>query len=136
MTREERREYYLKNKDKRKEQQKEYRLKNTDKIKEYELKNKDKRKERKLIRNYHITQEQYNQMLISQDGKCAICGKEETRIHNRSHKIQQLCVDHSHTTGKVRQLLCHACNVALGAINDDPDLAIKLARYLYKWRYA
>lgn len=132
------RKYYLKHKEQKNERMKKQYLKNKDKIKErqekYRLKNKDKIKEYNLIRNYNVTQEQYEQMVISQDGKCAICGKEETRINNKSGKIQNLSVDHDHKTGKVRQLLCNICNNVLGRINDDPDIAIKLARYLYKWR--
>ena len=84
--------------------------------KEYYKKNKeyiDKRKRRWCIkRTYGITIEQYNEMLISQNGMCLICGKEETRT--RKKKVTQLVVDHSHKTGKVRGLLCAICNGRLG----------------------
>lgn len=58
-------------------------------------------------RKYNITPEQYVVMLREQDGKCAICM--ETPKGERL-----LCVDHDHTTGSVRQLLCVPCNVAVG----------------------
>ena len=58
---------------------------------------------------YGITEKEYQTLLEEQGGLCAIC-KEE----------QKLAVDHCHITQKVRGLLCHACNVALGFFKDDP----------------
>ena len=54
-----------------------------------------------------------------QGGRCAICGLEKP-----------LVCDHDHQTGFKRQLLCHACNVALGFLRDDPDVADAAASYL------
>lgn len=54
---------------------------------------------------YGITEDQYNRMLLSQGGLCAIC-------KNPFPKTPQ--VDHCHTTLKVRGLLCRACNIELG----------------------
>ena len=53
---------------------------------------------------YGLTTEQYEQLLVDQDSRCAICGE-------ASLKLQ---VDHCHTNGKVRGLLCPKCNTALG----------------------
>jgi hypothetical protein len=41
-----------------------------------------------------------------------------------------LAIDHDHVTGDIRGLLCHACNVALGLLNDDPELLEAAAGYL------
>lgn len=79
-----------------------------------------------LMVKYGITKEQYNTLLLTQDGKCAVCGNEN--IVNGKHKM--LCVDHNHETGKVRGLLCDNCNRALGQVHDQPDILLKLASYL------
>lgn len=59
-----------------------------------------------LRRNYGITVGQYESMLASQGGGCAICGKPPTG--------NALAVDHCHVSGRVRALLCSACNRSLG----------------------
>ena len=45
---------------------------------------------------------------------------------------KKICVDHCHTTGKVRGFLCHRCNIALGMVKDDAGRLRKLADYLDK----
>lgn len=73
-------------------------------------------------------------MLKNQNGLCAICGEKETVINPKSSKVQKLCVDHDHKNGKVRGLLCTACNKALGLLNDDPVKVIKAHDYLLKYQ--
>lgn len=80
------------------------------------------RKKSHLKYSYNISIEDYETLLAAQNGICAICGKEE------SHR--SLSVDHNHNTGAVRGLLCNNCNVAIGMLNDDPNLCIKASRYL------
>ena len=60
-------------------------------------------------------------MVEDQQCKCKICG-------NKPQK--PLHVDHCHETKKVRGLLCHQCNVALGHMNDDPQRLEKAISYL------
>lgn len=81
----------------------------------------------KLKFEYGLTIEQFNAMIIAQDNKCAICGG-----HSTTHK--NLTIDHCHTTGKVRDLLCQNCNSGLGHFKDDPDKLIAAAKYL--WRHS
>jgi len=74
-----------------------------------------------LKRRYDLTPEEYANLLISQDNKCAICSKDFD---------QTPCVDHDHKTGKVRGLLCLGCNVALGAWENNIELFYKAMQYL------
>lgn len=83
-----------------------------------------------LQRSYGITAEQYKEMFVVQDGKCAICHMEETRIDPRTKRVKYLHVDHCHETGKVRGLLCSGCNLALGAIKEDPSVAESMIKYI------
>lgn len=70
----------------------------------------DEFKDMWLLNKYGITIEQYNQMRESQNFACKICGKTEEQLKYLLH------VDHCHTTGKVRHLLCVGCNTALGKL--------------------
>jgi hypothetical protein len=38
-------------------------------------------------------------------------------------------IDHDHKTSKVRHLLCHRCNLALGSLQENPDLCELLKQY-------
>jgi hypothetical protein len=75
----------------------------------------------RLKRTYGITVEQYNIMLEAQDYVCAICGTDKPGGSGRFH------IDHCHSTGKVRGLLCIRCNTKVGVIEDKEfnKLAIK-----------
>lgn len=73
-----------------------------------------------------MTHERYDEMFKAQDGRCAICGKTSRPGRKR------LGVDHDHSTGTVRALLCFNCNHALGKFDDDPALVEKARQYLLK----
>ena len=90
------------------------------KKREYYKKNPDKARRRNLKTYYGIDVETFDLMVEQQEGKCAGCGK----------LSDKLCVDHSHTTGKVRGLLCSNCNLALGHVKDDPNRLIQMIKYL------
>lgn len=83
-----------------------------------------------LKRTYGITLKDYKQMLKNQDGKCAICKKEESLTDFRSGKVRMLAVDHCHSSGQVRSLLCRRCNQVLGVVKDDIDLLSTMIDYL------
>lgn len=108
------RERWKKNKDRVKSIQKRYLEKNPDARVNTLLKNK-----------FGITLERYNEVLSSQGGACAICLRKPGK--------RMLCVDHSHKTGKVRGILCHQCNHAIGLLRDDPSVVQKAAEYLTKY---
>ena len=81
-----------------------------------------------LKRNYGITLDDYNEILIKQNHVCAICGGEETLIIKG--KNRDLAVDHNHETGKVRGLLCSKCNTAIGFFNEDIRIIKTAIRYI------
>jgi len=86
--------------------------------------NREKQLNFNLLRKFGITLEQYNKQLTDQDGKCIICGKTPEENGKR------LAVDHNHTTGKNRDLLCNNCNVTIGFIEKNRIDADKLKWYL------
>lgn len=57
---------------------------------------------------------------------CEICGQ------GPSPKQYRLHIDHNHATGKIRGILCHWCNKAIGGIRDNSDIARRIADYLDK----
>lgn len=81
---------------------------------------------------YGISLEEHDRMHAKQGGACAICGATELPIDPRTKKQYELAIDHCHATGKVRSLLCHFCNVGLGAFRDSPELMQLAITYLEK----
>jgi hypothetical protein len=78
---------------------------------------------------YGINLNDYNNMLLKQNGVCAICGEKERR-KSRYTAICRLTIDHCHITKRVRGLLCHRCNFGLGQFRDRIDLLEKAIIYL------
>lgn len=85
----------------------------------------------KLKNRYGISIVEYNTLLKSQNGVCAICEQLETK--KMKNTLQYLSVDHCHKTGKNRGLLCDSCNRTLGNMKDDIVLFRKAMGYLIKW---
>lgn len=83
-----------------------------------------------IKQNFGISLEQYAAMEQVQCGVCAICTQPEVAKDHRSGRQKHLAVDHCHATGKVRGLLCHKCNLALGLFNDDLTMIATVADYL------
>jgi hypothetical protein len=83
-----------------------------------------------IVRTYGITAEDYYNMLADQNNKCAVCESEE--VNNSRISSGKLFIDHCHTTGKVRGLLCSKCNHGIGLLNDDTALLQKAIEYLNK----
>lgn len=82
----------------------------------------------KLKYRYGITAEDYNALLKNQDYSCAICKtKDPSSKRKGSSKFH---VDHCHSTGKIRGLLCNSCNTAIGHLNDDETNLVAALRYL------
>ena len=96
---------------------------------EWNKKNKAKHYGYDIKRKYGITLAEYEALLKSQNEKCAICDKHISEFKTRFH------VDHCHTSGKVRSLLCVNCNHGIGAFFEDLKLLEKAAEYIKKHEY-
>lgn len=92
--------------------------------------NADLHRDRRFRKEYGIGFGQYQAMLLEQNGVCAVCEKPETKV--QSGTIRLLSVDHDHTTGAVRGLLCANCNMAIGYACDDVTVLQKAIGYLRK----
>lgn len=79
-------------------------------------------------KKYGIGFAEYEKLLEQQNGVCACCGRGETKIQNGA--VRLLSVDHDHTTGDVRGLLCGNCNMAIGYAGDDIEILRKAIAYL------
>lgn len=119
---------------------KEYRAKNREKLREvnrkWYAKNRDSQIDRNrtryyekriwlLERKYGLVPGEFERMLADQDGRCAIC-----RTDKPGGRFTMMHVDHCHTTGKVRGLLCNNCNPLLGRAKDSPAVLRAAAAYL------
>ena len=82
-----------------------------------------------LKKNYGMSVDDYNELLIDQGGRCAICGDPPPKPKNKYAK-KHLVVDHDHTTGKVRGLLCDKCNRCLGLMKDNVLILLRAIEYL------
>jgi hypothetical protein len=108
------------------EKAKAWRLANPDRVKEHRKNNRQKNYRQELVRKYGVEFEWFDNQFELQNGQCAVCKKEliGSDKQNKPH------VDHCHTTGKVRGILCNRCNTVLGLCNDDQKLFTNLIRYL------
>lgn len=84
------------------------------------------------IKMLGMTPESYRSMFEQQHGLCEICRKPETQIHKG--KLSNLSIDHDHSTGKVRGLLCSRCNQGLGHFKDDTAALQSAIEYLQRNR--
>ena len=82
----------------------------------------------RLLADYGLTLDEYDAMLEKQNYCCAICGSSDSKHHKSEH----FCIDHSHTTGEVRGLLCNDCNLVIGRANDNTDVLSSAVEYLLK----
>jgi hypothetical protein len=88
----------------------------------------DIRRNNNYMKKYGITLAEYNKMYAHQKGKCALC--KSTESGTKAHDL--LCVDHCHNTGRVRQLLCHHCNIFVGYIEKNLNITSKAINYIRK----
>lgn len=105
-----------------------YRLRNKDKVRElkrkYRLKYKNKLRSKAYKASYGITLEDYNELFKKQDGRCKCCGVHQTELK------RSLSIDHDHSTGRIRGLLCNNCNVAIGHVKESAIILQAIINYL------
>lgn len=107
-----------------------YRKNNPDKVKATYKKTYAKRKANgkhkdSCLRNdFGITLEEYNKMFEEQGGCCKICCK------HQSEQKRALAVDHCHSSGKIRGLLCNNCNKGIGNLQDNLEILSRAFEYV------
>lgn len=83
---------------------------------------------RSYLKAYGLTPEEYERLLLAQNGVCAICRQPEK--YKLYGKLKRLAVDHDHATNRVRGLLCHNCNIGIGNLGDSASRLRSAADYL------
>lgn len=123
------REYYRRNRERLVAMNKEWCERNPERRKEIANKwareNAEHRRRHKLKSRYGLTGEQYDEMRAAQDYRCAICREHESKVFRG-----RLVVDHCHSTGRVRKLLCANCNSSLGHTKENAETARALVEYI------
>lgn len=88
------------------------------------------RKHERLQAVYGWSYAEYKAMWERQDGLCAICLQPETELSHHNGLVKLLSVDHDHLTGMIRELLCGACNKAIGLFRENAELIYEAASYV------
>lgn len=142
MTKEQHKEYRLKNRDRLLKYRKEWRQKNRKKIlvqerenykknvekfrkssREHYRSNKQRELDRIRFKKYGITGDEFRAIIEKQGVKCPICTRRISK---------NLSVDHDHVTGRIRGIICNKCNLAIGNAEDSPMRLRAMADYLEK----
>jgi hypothetical protein len=85
-------------------------------------------REIRLRKIYKITESDYKAMLRAQRGRCYICRRLPECQRKINPKVKKrLAIDHDHVTGRVRGLLCSACNFAIGKFENYKE---RFTKYL------
>ena len=126
LTRERKREYHVRNREKRNKHKRDRRafLRETN---PGEIARRDRA--RWLKSKYGITLEQYELLRKSQNDACAICKKPFVSGSRKTN----FGVDHSHKTGAVRGLLCYHCNAGLGMARESAEILNGMIAYLHRY---
>lgn len=130
-TKEYQKNYYAENSDELYAKSRDYKAEHAEEIKEYYkdyyLKNGHKYRESNrrshLKRKFGITSEQFDYWFEKQNGRCDICKELSSKT---------LHVDHNHTTGQIRGLLCSACNTSFGMLKEDINIMLNMIEYARK----
>jgi hypothetical protein len=80
-----------------------------------------------ICHNLAIEPSRYAELIHASKGQCAVCRR-------KFDSEVKPCIDHCHLTGKLRGVLCVACNVALGYFRDDVPTIHRALAYLKRWQ--
>jgi hypothetical protein len=97
-----------------------------EKARKKRIENPDYQRAFDLRGKFGISIAEYDSMLAAQGERCGICQRHQSELSRR------LAVDHNHSTGRVRGLLCNACNTSLGKLREDPEIINKMLEYISK----
>jgi len=95
----------------------------------YNIVKKEHRRAYEYRKRYGLTLSQLDDMAKAQGGRCAICGEHPKP---KSDGRGPFAVDHDHSTGAIRQLLCSDCNGGLGFFRDNPEVLMAAAHYIVR----
>jgi hypothetical protein len=84
-----------------------------------------------LKTRFNISIDEYNNLFLKQKGKCAICHQAESQLDSKG-KVKWLSVDHNHSKGDIRGLLCNSCNTGIGKLGDSITVLESAVKYLKK----
>lgn len=87
-------------------------------------KNPNENRDGMMRSKYGISLEQRDAMLVSQGNRCAICSTDDPGDYNG------WCIDHCHSTKRVRGILCRHCNLLLGYARDNTQTLSNAIKYL------
>ena len=91
---------------------------------EYKAKMIERQPHAQRMHHFGISMEKYIELLEGQGSRCAICGRHQEELDRK------MAIDHSHSNGHIRGLLCLQCNAGLGQFRDSIDLLKKAQEYL------
>ena len=92
-------------------------------------KNREQHRINQFKKKYNLSKEDYFKLIELQNNKCSVCNTDGLKSSKG-----KLFIDHCHTTGKIRGLLCHHCNIGLGMFKDSEELLVKAGEYLKRNR--
>ena len=89
------------------------------------------KREARMKKKYGLEYGEYEKLWEESRGLCKLCGISLTRPErSKGQVLSAACVDHCHTSGKIRGLICNGCNKGLGLFKDNIDLLQKAINYL------
>lgn len=97
--------------------------------KEYQIKNPEAGTDRHYRRVFGVGLLSIRELLATQDNKCKLCERTLSMVNGRGFS-SIAHVDHCHSTGKIRGILCGHCNTALGKLGDSVEAIERVLKYV------